>query len=106
MPDHIVRQGEHLSGIAAEYGYTDYRSIWNHPDNAELKRKRRNPNVLHPGDRLFIPDKELRLEPGQTEQRHRFRLKGQGLRLRVVARDAENQPIANARCAGRRGQPP
>ncbi len=96
--NHTVEQGEHLSRIAKEYGFADYHTIWDHPENAELKQRRLNPNVLYPGDQVFIPDRQEKQELRATEQRHRFRVKGQGLRLRVVARDAENQPIANARC--------
>jgi nucleoid-associated protein YgaU len=54
--DHTVVQGEYLSKIARSYGFSDYRTIWEHPKNAALKQARQNPNVLFPGDRLFIPD--------------------------------------------------
>jgi hypothetical protein len=54
--DHTVVQGEYLSKIARNYGFSDYRTIWEHPKNAALKQARQNPNVLFPGDRLFIPD--------------------------------------------------
>lgn len=34
---------------------SSYRTIWDDAQNAELKRARVNPNVIFPGDRLFIP---------------------------------------------------
>jgi LysM repeat protein len=43
---YTVKQGDHLSSIAHEYGFPDYQTIWNHADNAQLKQKRKNPNVL------------------------------------------------------------
>jgi N-acetylmuramoyl-L-alanine amidase len=96
---HTVVQGEHLSGIAKEYGFASYKTIWDHGQNAELKKKRRNPNVIFPGDELFIPDKGEKEESRNTEQRHRFELKTEKLKLRLVLEDLYEKPIANAKCA-------
>jgi len=52
MPVHTVAQGEHLSGIAAKYGFQKVATIWEHPDNAGLKSKRKNPHILLPGDKI------------------------------------------------------
>jgi hypothetical protein len=45
---HIVQQGEHLSGIAAKFGFSSFRTIWQHPENAELKKLRKDPNPDEP----------------------------------------------------------
>ena len=55
---HKVQSGECLSTIGKQYRFEDFRTIFDHPKNGPLKRKRENPNVLLPGDCLFIPDKE------------------------------------------------
>lgn len=55
--EHVVRQGECLSAIAKRYGFASYRIIYDHPDNAELRRARPNPNLLFPGDVIVIPDR-------------------------------------------------
>jgi N-acetylmuramoyl-L-alanine amidase len=44
--NHTVKQRECLSGIAKKYDFRDFRIIFNHPKNAEFKRKRPNPNVI------------------------------------------------------------
>ena len=98
MPYHIVAQGEHVPGLAKQYGFASYKRIWDHGQNAELKNKRQNPNVLFPGDRLFIPDKEEKKIPKQTEKKHPFKLKGEKLKLRLVLEDEYEKPIANAPC--------
>ena len=98
MAVHIVKQGEHLSRIAASYGLTDYNTIWNHPNNAELKNDRQNPNVLYPGDQVFIPDKQTKEDFGATENRHRFKYHSKVPKLRIVVKDAEGQPITDAKC--------
>jgi len=98
MPTYFVKQGDHLFKIAQKHGFADYHTIWDHPKNAELKRKRQNPNVLYPGDRLYIPEKELKEESGATEQRHRFKTRGETLMLRIVLKNIDGQPIANEQC--------
>jgi N-acetylmuramoyl-L-alanine amidase len=93
MPDYTVKQGDCISSIAEGHGFF-WERIWNHPKNAELKTKRENPNVLAPGDVVFVPDKEEKEESCATGQRHTFRKKGvpAKLRLRLVEDD---KPRAN-----------
>lgn len=87
-----------MSRIAAEYGFADFNKIWNHPNNAELKRVRKNPEVLHPGDQLFIPDREDRIEDRPTDATHTFKTKISPLVLRLVIKDVNNRPVANKPC--------
>jgi hypothetical protein len=93
---HTVVQGEHLSGIAKKYGFSSYKTIWDHGQNAELKKERQNPNVIFPGDRLFIPDRGEQEVSKSTEVRHRFKLKTEKLKLRLVLEDMYEKPIASA----------
>jgi hypothetical protein len=96
--EYVVKQGDHLSKIAREWGFADYQTIWNHPNNAELKQKRKNPHVLYPGDTLFIPDLGTREEACDTEQRHTFVAQQSPLMLRLVLEDVYENPVANAKC--------
>jgi N-acetylmuramoyl-L-alanine amidase len=95
---YTVKQGDYISSIAAENGFTDYRIIWDHGQNAELKQKRQNPNVLFPGDRLFIPDREEKHEPCPTDQKHIFKARRSTLRLRLILEDFYEEPIAGVPC--------
>jgi hypothetical protein len=56
---HEVKQGEHLFRIAYQYGFRNPFTIWNDPDNSDLRDLRSNPNVLFPGDQLATPDRDL-----------------------------------------------
>ena len=98
MPFHTVVQGEYAARIAQMYGFLDFNLIWNDPQNADLRRKRGNPHVLNPGDRLFIPEKQLKTESVRTTAVHVFKVKAPKLMLRLVVRDFDNEPVANAAC--------
>jgi hypothetical protein len=93
MPEYIVKQGDCLSSIAAKNGIS-WDKIWNHPKNAKLKQKRQDPNVLYPGDIVFVPDKEDKEESGTTEQRHRFKAKGAMAKIKIRL-TIDDEPRAN-----------
>jgi Putative peptidoglycan binding domain len=92
---HTVEQGEYLASIAKDYGFSDWHTIYDHPQNANLKKKRPNPNILLPGDEIFIPDKQPKEESCQTEKKHRFQVKVPKAWLKIVLKDAEGKPIKN-----------
>jgi hypothetical protein len=97
--NYTVKQGDYVSKVARQFGFSDYRTVWDHGQNSELKTKRKNPNVLLPGDQLFIPDRELRQEARPTDQRHKFEVHAKPqLQLRLVLEDQFEKPIADANC--------
>ncbi len=98
MPSYTIKQGDHLSRVARQYGFRDYRIIWDHANNADLKKKRGNPNVLMPGDVLFIPEKQQKEEVRPTTDMHVFKLKEAKLKLRFTVLDFDNKPIADTVC--------
>ena len=99
MPiNYTVVQGDHLSRIAKKFGFSDYRTIWNQPQNADLQKLRQNPSVLYPGDIVFIPDRTLREESKPTDQRHLFVVHRPNLKLRLIVEDQYEAPVANADC--------
>lgn len=94
MAKHTVKQGECLSSIAKKYGLADWRIICDHPQNAEFKRNRPNPNVIYPRDKIIVPDKELKEENCGTEQRHKFKLKAPRTLIRIVLEDEEGRAFS------------
>ncbi len=95
--NHRVRQGECIASIAKLYHFPDYRTIWNHARNVRLKRRRPNPNILYPGDRVYIPDITERDESRGTGALHRFEVPLYEVRLRLVIRNRAREPYAGKR---------
>lgn len=99
MPQsYSVCPGDHVFNIANKFGFRDYRIIWDHPKNAALKQKRINPHVLFPGDSIYIPDKTEKKESIATTCVHRFQISAEPLKLRLVLRDFDNEPVPNMDC--------
>jgi hypothetical protein len=88
-----VMQGECISSIAKDSGHF-WQTIWDHMANAELKLRRRQPNMLLPGDAVLVPNKRPKEDPGSTDSHHKYRRRGEPakLQLRVLEDD---QPRAN-----------
>ena len=69
---HAVKQGDYFAKIAKKYDFSDWRTIYHHAGNAELKQKRLDSNILHPGNKIVIPDKITKEDLGGTDRRGRF----------------------------------
>jgi hypothetical protein len=95
MAWHVVEQGEHLPQIAFKYGFCDYQPILDHPNNQPLKDNNRDPHLLLPGDRIFIPDAAPKTVAVATGQLHRFVLKAPKIMLRMLLHDEEGNPLAS-----------
>jgi N-acetylmuramoyl-L-alanine amidase len=94
MPaEHVVQQGDCLASIAKKYGFVDWNTIYNDELNVDFRKKRPNPHVLLPGDRLIIPDKKTKNESRPTAMLHTFQLARKEIRLRIVVRDIDGVPL-------------
>jgi N-acetylmuramoyl-L-alanine amidase len=93
---HIVRQGECLSSIAYHYKLASWRAIYDDPHNADFRQQRPNPNLICPGDRLYIPDLTPREVTIPTGQRHVFVLDIAPAYASICVQDAAKEPIVDA----------
>jgi LysM repeat protein len=94
---YVVRQGDYLEKIAKDNGFSDYRAIYEHPQNADFRKLRPDPNLLYPGDKLFIPEKKPRVHQGATRQVHTFKVTVPRLKLHLCLHDDYGDPINIAR---------
>ncbi|BBO81492.1 hypothetical protein DSCO28_20580 [Desulfosarcina ovata subsp. sediminis] len=95
MPFCVIRQGECISSIAA-FNRIPWRKIWEHPHNSQLRQLRKNPNILLPGDKLYVPQRNTKSIIGNTDQRHRFQLNDNitflRLRIAIKGRPLSDEP--------------
>jgi len=82
MPNVTVSDGDCISSIAADNGFY-WETIWNHAQNSDLKQKRKDPNILFPGDVVFVPDKTLKKESKAAGQKYKFVKKNNVVTLRL-----------------------
>jgi N-acetylmuramoyl-L-alanine amidase len=94
---HPVAPGECLAVLAHRFGFGDARAIWSHPDNAELRKKRPDPNALLPGDVVTIPDKELKKETAPSGKRTVFRVRRPRAWVRLFLRDDDGTALAGTK---------
>lgn len=84
--NHELKSGECINTLAHDYKLP-WEKIWNHPNNAELKEKRKEPSVLKAGDLLFIPDKAQKSVSVATNKAHQFVMKSAKTHLRLRTPD-------------------
>ena len=94
MPRYPVKQGDCVMSIAEEFGFV-WETIWNHPDNAALKELRKDPNILHPGDVVVVPEKTPRIETAPVDQLSKYVKKSPLAQVRLRLLDLRRQPRAN-----------
>jgi hypothetical protein len=72
---HVVVAGESVVSLSEKYGLFS-QTIWDAPENDELRAKRPDMNTLLPGDVVVIPDKREKEVDAATGKRHCFHRKG------------------------------
>ncbi len=86
-----VEAGDCIASIAFRHGFWP-ATLWEHPENRELRMRRRSPSTLVPKeDEVFIPDRREKSEVVATGRRHVFRRRGvpEQLVVRLLNRSGE-----------------
>ena len=94
MTFHTIHPGECIRSLSKQYGVR-WDTIWGHSENAALREKRADLHLLLNKDKVFIPDKQIRTESIQTEQRHTFRrnIGSTKLKIRLIV---DGDPLSDA----------
>ncbi len=89
----VVGPDDSILSIAKAAGFY-WSTVWNHPNNAQVKALRKTPEVLQEGDKVYVPKAEPKKESKPNEARHKFKLKGEQakFKIRLLMMD---QPRAN-----------
>jgi hypothetical protein len=64
---YTVKYGDTLTLIAHRHGFSSWRDIYYHQDNAAFRMKRPNPDKIYPGDVVMIPTKPGQPKPPPTQ---------------------------------------
>lgn len=91
---YTVKQGDHIASIAADAGFLSWKTIWEDGKNSAIKGKR-NPNVLYPGDKLEIPERQKREESAPTGEYSTFQAIGDPVQLKIVVLDWAGNPVSD-----------
>ena len=91
-----VKQGDCLSSIAKAHGLRSWKVIWDDPNNKAFKDARKNPNVLYPGDVLYLPDVKPsdKKASATTEKRNKFQVNLSKTLLRIQVKDEKEKPLS------------
>lgn len=92
---HKVQPGDCLNSIANTHGVA-VDKLWDHPDNAELRRQRRDANVLAPGDVVVVPERERWSVEVAAGNSYTFQLLGTHVDFRLRL-ELDGKTLANER---------
>lgn len=93
---YIVQPGDTLSSIAEANGLF-WRTIWEHAENEALRQKRAHPEILSPGDELFVPERRARTVSIATGRSHVFRRRGVPVQVRFELRTPGGEELTGRR---------
>jgi Putative peptidoglycan binding domain len=94
---YTIQQGDCLNSLAKQRGFADFATLYHRPENAAFREKRTNPNIIFPGDVLFIPDRRIQEIPCPTDQGHQFTLAQKKVYLRLCLQDDLHNPYRNTK---------
>jgi N-acetylmuramoyl-L-alanine amidase len=95
---YIVQEGDWLSSIAKQFGIGEWKKIYDHPKNRSFKKKYPDPNVLNPGEELWLPEPDwLEIEPKRIKTDvYKFVVSGLSMEIiKIVFKDENGNPLAN-----------
>jgi hypothetical protein len=91
---YVVRSGEYLTAIAHRHG-TTVDAIWALPENADLKKRRPNPEILAPFDIVNLPDVKPKWHPISVGSANSFTATIPAVTVKVVLKAQDGSPLAN-----------
>lgn len=95
---HVVQSGEYLDKIAHRLGF-QAEVLWGAPKNQELRKLRPSPNLLSPGDVLWVPKgKETGGEVLSVGAANRYERRVPRIKVVTWLHRSNGTPVANEPC--------
>lgn len=88
-----AHQGDCVYSIAAKTGHR-WQTLWEHPQNETLRKARKTPGILLPGDHVYVPERQVKSVLLASGQRHRIVVEEATVMLRLRMGDADGRPMA------------
>ncbi len=93
---YIVKRGDNLSRIARAHGLKGWKKLWDDPKNEPLRKKRKDPNILRPGDIVMVPGKTVQEAVRAVDGVCKLRVAPpESIVLRVVLQDHNQLPFVD-----------
>lgn len=90
---YTIQNGDSVDSLCYPRGLFP-ESVWDHPENAQLKELRKDMSVLLAEDVLFLPELIQKQEDAATDQRHRYRRKAVPAQVGFKLLDEAGEPRA------------
>ncbi len=94
MRAYVIRAGDDLDLLAARMGF-DAGEVWNDDQNRELRERRQDPNVLAPGDVVYLPEPHDEPQRLAAHTTNRYRAAVGRVRLDLLLTAGGPEPLAN-----------
>jgi hypothetical protein len=103
-----VKKDDSFVGLAYEHLYSDWQTIYNHPENVKLRaagQQSMDPNQLYVGDKVYLPDKTPRTvqiqafgpDDDRATKKYTFVVQSAKFALSLFLEDDQGQPYAYKR---------
>lgn len=93
MKPYVISQGDYLTQLAERLRF-DPVEVWAHPKNAQLRQLRPSPEILCPGDVLWVPDALPKRLPVRAKNTNSYQVKLKPAKVKIAFFDG-NGPLAD-----------
>lgn len=90
-----AKKGDCVISIAKAAGFADWKTVWNHKDNDGLRGKRDDPSVLHPGDKVYLPDFKSMTMTLKAGRKYKIKTKQLKASVQLFLNDPAGTPYAD-----------
>ena len=99
MPEYEVKPGDWFAKIVKRQGYGNaWHPIYNHADNQNFRQACPDPDLLIPGEKCVLPDKNEKEENKATNKKWKFEMAPGKAQLHVVILRPNGQPLKSTSC--------
>jgi hypothetical protein len=96
MRPYVVRQGDYLTRLAHDLSFAA-DTVWRDPRNDNVRRAREQPEILAPGDVLYVPEPRRQAHSISAGSTNRYCARVPRVPIDIVLLDGD-VPMVNERC--------